>query len=200
MINRRLPFSSALSVLMAAAVIVLLQSTTDAWTCAEIAGIWKLETKALPEPEPTIVERALGRKKFRGDTERRILLLKLNQDGSFRQCDEGYVEGSWLSGRWVVDEEKLKFALNRQYYGPPFDIAMEGTLIRHENDGCLFANGVVSKGKWTLARSDPTFFDKGLENVEILGPFRLTQSVTIPRKTAGAERDGLLIEDGNVFQ
>ena len=30
------------------------------------------------------------------------ILLKLNQDGTFRQCDEGYQEGRWVMGRWKL--------------------------------------------------------------------------------------------------
>jgi hypothetical protein len=89
------------------------------------------------------------------------ILLKLNQDGTFRQCDEGYKEGRWVTGRWklqllgsssdeedetenynttTVDddddnddsnhnrkEEKilLLLAMNRQYFGPPYDVLLE---------------------------------------------------------------------------
>jgi hypothetical protein len=64
----------------------------------------------------------------------RSLLIKLNPDGSFRQCTENYQEGRWLSGQWkLVRQESndlstrssssstthsLLLALDRQYYGP----------------------------------------------------------------------------------
>ena len=107
------------------------------------------------------------------------ILLKLNQDGTFRQCDEGYQEGRWVAGRWKLklletnsgekDESEsdtttvandtnddddddddhlshnrneetmlLLLAMNRQYFGPPYDVLLEAatkiTMIRTNNN------------------------------------------------------------------
>lgn len=169
----------------------------SAWNIRQIAGIWKLETKELPHTEPTIVERALGHKVSQKNAVSEIL-LKLNEDGTFRQCNEGYVEGSWITGRWaVVGCKQLRFALNRQYYGPQFDIGMEGKVNRHKN--YLIIEGMVSKGKWTLPRSDNLFFDRGLREKEVLGPFRMTQTIATIL-SSGSLVDGALIEGDDFFQ
>lgn len=81
------------------------------------------------------------------------ILIKLNPDGSFRQCNEGYQEGSWLSGCWslVDDQNKLVLAVDRQYYGPPRDILLEGILTNDDNDNnerLRVQQGTVSEGKF----------------------------------------------------
>ena len=115
-----------------------------------IPGIWKLTTDALPY-EPDI--RSKLNQRFSRENENNnaeTILLKLNQDGTFKQCDEGYREGRWMTGRWklqllectseksdndVADASQqpsvkafswlLLLAMNRQYFGPPYDVLLE---------------------------------------------------------------------------
>ena len=127
-----------------------------------IPGIWKLTTNALPYE---LDIRSQLDKRLSNDNQNESLeciLLKLNQDGTFKQCDEGYKEGRWLKGRWKLQLEKLStqedggngnadaldtkekstandkhntvtlswlllLAMNRQYFGPPFDVLLEAT-------------------------------------------------------------------------
>ena len=77
-------------------------------------------------------------------------LIKMHQDGSFRQCDEGYQEGKWISGRWKLMESNGKpksphrsgsssstsqamalvlIALDRQYFGPAHDTLLKGEIL-----------------------------------------------------------------------
>ena len=182
---------------------LLLTEIAKAWDVPKVSGIWKLSTKALPRVEPTIIDRALGKveSQIRGANKIDGFLLKLNQDGTFRQCDEGYtyVEGASIWGVWSLPgEEKIKFVLNRQYYGPAYDIVMEGELQQTED--CLVAEGNLCKGRVTLPRSDPNFFRDGFSNAKILGPFRMIQSVTAVNENEAPFRDGALLEDDGVFQ
>jgi hypothetical protein len=84
------------------------------------------------------------------------VLLNIRDDGSFRQCNEGYAEGRWMEGRWsivAVGEPTTKetkngstsqshadqfgaprfyLALDRQYYGPPVDTLYDGSFLPPE--------------------------------------------------------------------
>jgi hypothetical protein len=113
-----------------------------------------------------------------------FILLKLNSDGSFRQCSEGYQEGSWISGRWNLkdrcdycpnannkaynpnDKLLLLLALDRQYYGPQHDILLEGTLslaccdkLQRSSSSSLTLSGCVRVGKFMYPKRHPLFFD-----------------------------------------
>ena len=177
---------------------------TVAWNVSRLAGIWKLATNQLPRPEPTIVQRALGQAAI--TTINQVVWLKLNPDGTFRQCNEGYVEGVWISGCWALIEEntstssgnrnRLKFVLNRNYYGPPYDITLEGNL-QQEQDG-IIVKGDVYKGKISLPRSDLNFFRSDLDNQQVLGPFRLERTIATSTEI-GSSIDGVLLEDDGVF-
>ena len=145
-----------------------------------LAGIWKLTTNALPY-ELVDVRSKLD-KQFSKQQQRQeknndddsidnvedTILLKLNLDGTFKQYDEGYREGRWVTGRWKLqllessasatasatnepmtdfnddddddddtsrnDNNKktiswlLLLAMNRQYFGPPYDVLLEATI------------------------------------------------------------------------
>lgn len=185
---------------------LLLLDWTVAWNVSRLAGIWKLATKQLPRPEPTIVERALGKTPVTTTKSQTVVWLKLNPDGTFRQCNEGYVEGVWISGRWALIDEnssssnnnRLKFVLNRNYYGPRYDITLEGKLLQREPNGLLIVTGNVCKGKISLPRSDPNFFRNALDNQQILGPFRLERTIATSTDT-DSSFDGALLEDDGVF-
>lgn len=111
-------------------------------------GIWKLTTNSLPYE---LDIRSKLNKRFsssevtvdRNDDE---ILLKLNKDGTFRQCDEGYREGRRVTGRWKAQwiksegdrattdgpqdkEIVLLLAMNRQYFGPTYDVLLEARSV-----------------------------------------------------------------------
>jgi len=128
-------------------------------------GIWKLTTDALPYELD--IRSKLTRSFSGGDNavttnnkenenddnpNGETILLKMNPDGTFKQCDEGYREGRWVTGRWKLqlldtstesddgntdtpkpekdsNREKLLLllAMNRQYFGPPYDVLLEAT-------------------------------------------------------------------------
>jgi hypothetical protein len=137
-----------------------------------------------------------------------VILLKLNKDGTFKQCNEGYQEGRWISGRWRLshDDEsldtttshsvttsnlKLILAMNRQYYGPQYDIVLDGRYVSDDQNTTINAtttsnenktrvHGTVRKGKFLHPRSHPSFFDRPmLANQETIGPFVMEQSLAI---------------------
>ncbi len=128
-----------------------------------IPGIWKLTTNSLPYE---LDIRSQLDKRFSNDNQNEsseCILLRLNEDGTFKQCDEGYKEGRWLKGRWKLQLEELStqeeddgngnaavsdtkeqstandkknsatfswllmLAMNRQYFGPSFDVLLEAT-------------------------------------------------------------------------
>jgi hypothetical protein len=104
------------------------------------------------------------------------VLLKLNPDGSFRQCNEGHQEGSWLSGCWKLVEEsnQLVLAVDRQYYGPPVDILLDGVIMdttddddgdddddKHERQRRL-VQGKVWHGKFAFPKQHAQFFEEPL--------------------------------------
>mmetsp|Transcript_118170 Transcript_118170/g.241551 ORF Transcript_118170/g.241551 Transcript_118170/m.241551 type:complete len:328 (+) Transcript_118170:85-1068(+) len=115
-------------------------------------GIWKLTTDSLPyerdiksqlgEAFSLAASGDVGDKKK--DANNEVILLKLNEDGTFKQCDEGYQEGRWVTGRWKLQFETkckegssdwnsqnvlLMLAMNRQYFGPPYDVLLEANKI-----------------------------------------------------------------------
>jgi hypothetical protein len=177
-----------------------------------VPGIWKLQIESLPIWEPDIRSQlqgllSNGNAKSCCDSE---ILLKLNPDGTFKQCNEGYVEGKWISGNWklIMSDDmnqnngnntvrsKLILAFNRQYYGPQFDLVLEGCLQgeNHKHGGImgeecpqeshlaltrqpLSLQGSVRKGKYLHPRGHTSFFDPPfLASPETIGPFHMQQS------------------------
>jgi hypothetical protein len=113
------------------------------------------------------------------------ILLKIQANGRFRQCDEGYQEGRWLSGRWQLlnhsstvspcngNRTTLCLALDRQYFGPPHDRLMMGALTTtsekeysrlqqedspHAISGLSF-RGSIQMGRFNSSKKDPAFFE-----------------------------------------
>jgi hypothetical protein len=136
-----------------------------------LPGIWKLTSDSLPYVQDI-------RSKLRGLIYNKLkedILLKLNPDGSFKQCNEGYSEGRWLVGQWTVnDDQRLVLAMRRQYFGPPFDVVLEGSI---RENSTLTVEGQVQKGKFMYPPKHPAFFESPLANPESLGTFSLIQSV-----------------------
>lgn len=105
------------------------------------------------------------------------IIIKLNPDGTFKQCNEGYREGRWMSGRWKLTEgERLLLAMSRQYFGPSFDICLQG--MGETRQGQLKVNGKVEKGKFMYPPNHPSFFDNTLIQNELLGSFTLEQVIS----------------------
>lgn len=123
-----------------------------------ISGIWKLRSSAdLTTPVDDV-------------------LLRLQANGSFRQCNEDYVEGYWLSGQWQCDGDQLILALNRQYYGPSVDTVLQGHLSAEQSG--LVIEGSVECGKFMYPKQHRCFFDAPmLVDAESVGVFTLTQAV-----------------------
>lgn len=132
----------------------------------KIPGIWKLSVQGdqRQQGNSMIVEGLVNpnQKKSNGKKRENLLkigntmqenyqeaLIKIHQDGSFRQCDEGYQEGKWISGRWKLIESGGKpksqhdsrgnsgaskamasvlIALDRQYFGPAHDTFLKGKM------------------------------------------------------------------------
>jgi hypothetical protein len=139
-----------------------------------LPGIWKLTCDSLPY-EVDIRSKLKGIFGNDAATTEEEVWIKLNPDGSFKQCNEGYSEGRWLAGRWEVNDQKqLVLALRRQYYGPQFDVLLEGEIGEDAN---LKVKGAVQKGKFMYPQKHPSFFEAPLVNQEALGTFTLEQSI-----------------------
>ena len=136
-----------------------------------LPGIWRLRSDSLPY-EADVRSKLTG---LLYDKPPEEVLIKLNPDGSFKQCNEGYNEGRWLAGRWAVnDQERLVLAMRRQYFGPQFDVLLEGNI---QETSRLKVEGDVQKGKFMYHAKHPSFFDAPLVNSEALGRFTLEQLV-----------------------
>ena len=150
-----------------------------------------------------------------------MIVLKLNADGTFRQCNEVYVEGARIVGKWsMMDDERIKFILYRQYYGPAYDIMMEGRVVTvpsqrratettPDDDATnrrfwMMIRGNVCKGRVVGSCGDTNFFRDGFRDVEPFGHFQMIRSVAAVTKnddTISPYQDGILLaEDDNVFQ
>jgi len=115
------------------------------------------------------------------------ILVKLNPDGTFRQCSEGYQEGCWISGRWrLKSSDTLLLALDRQYYGPRRDTLLEGKILRREETNSTSAAacnlrcvGDVFVGKFCYAKQHPAFFEEPIaaSMKNRTGSFSLEQAV-----------------------
>ncbi|KAG7374675.1 hypothetical protein IV203_013770 [Nitzschia inconspicua] len=176
-----------------------------------LPGIWKLRTESLPNV-PDIrsrLQRLLaGDKNQKQNTNKDVeILLKLNPDGTFKQCNEGYKEGKWISGIWrLMDDSsssngtKVVLAMNRQYFGPQFDLVLEGCLRYYDDGGQTFNGnaepggetnrllallGNVQKGKYLHPRGHPSF-----SNREIVGQFHMEQSLST-YSILGERRDSM---------
>jgi hypothetical protein len=165
---------------------------------SRIPGIWKLvvdvNSRELLRDQRDDVSRiraqvlAVVIEKEQKDEE---ILLKLNPDGSFRQCSEGIQEGCWVSGRWMLkndngdnDAQLLLLALDRQYFGPRQDILLEGTLERDEasnssSSSNAIVRGRVTTGKFMYPKKHPFFFDESLVSCmkNVAGTFSMQQAV-----------------------
>lgn len=105
------------------------------------------------------------------------VLVKLNPDGSFRQCSEYYQEGRWWGGRWRFrnDEGVILLALDRQYYGPRFDILLIGEL----SQTTALIGGHVYAGKFMYPKKHPAFFDGCLAfSMNTTGTFQLERCIS----------------------
>jgi hypothetical protein len=82
--------------------------------------------------------------------------------------------------------------MNRQYYGPQYDIVLDGCYVSDDdqsttigattssNENKTRVHGTVRKGKFLHPRSHPSFFDHPiLANQETIGPFVMEQSLAI---------------------
>lgn len=139
-----------------------------------MAGIWRFSSNILPYQRPTI-----QRQEPLNET-----LLRLSQDGSFRECREGYVEGCWMTGRWHLWNEtstrqRLSLALDRQYFGPRHDTYMTGELVKNEVKVSVRV-GQVYQGIFRNPKNLPAFFhDKPiLEDSREVGYFTMSQSLS----------------------
>jgi len=125
-------------------------------------GIWKMKCKSDREFPSNLKEL------FRNEREDEIL-LQLNADNTFKQCNEG--ERSWITGCWEISyDKKLVLAISRRNHRQ--DIVLEGGM---QEDECLQVSGSVLQGKFMYPESHPSFFEQPLANQEILGSFTLEQ-------------------------
>jgi hypothetical protein len=183
MVQVPLPKSTFFKMILPIFAGLLLSTNSFSVERRRLPGIWKLTCDSLPfEPDLRSKLKGLLLPEHQLGEE---IWIKLNPDGSFKQCNEGYREGRWMSGRWeMTTEGSLLLAMNRQYYGPPFDVLLQGSLLdeeqQNEEQTQLKVQGQVQKGKFVYPQSHPCFFDQPLANQkeESLGPFTLEQSLS----------------------
>jgi len=138
-----------------------IQAYTPVLEKNKLPGIWKLDFEDSKLEE-------IGIRPQEED-----ILLKLNQDGSFRQCNEGYVEGRWIKGCWDYIDSEIYLAMDRQYYGPRHDILLTGRPHPSQND--VVIQGNVATGKFMYPKKHPSFFDSPIVGAETRGSFSLLQ-------------------------
>jgi hypothetical protein len=136
-------------------------------------GIWRLVSSSLPF-EQDIRSKLAG---LIANKPEEGVLIKLNPDGTFKQCNENYQEGRWMSGRWKLQEGShsptLMLAMSRQYFGPPYDILLEG--VCDDTSGGMHVHGDVFCGKFAHPTSHDAVFRTPMADLEALGPFALKQ-------------------------
>jgi len=174
-------------------------------TKEDVPGIWKLSLSegAFPLAPPQTEEdlfrsKLLARDERSSTSERRRqpeqngtdeILLKVNPDGTFRQCSEGYQEGCWIAGRWKLKADgALLLAFDRQYYGPQRDTLLEGILQQEKVNSTTNRAATTSKmscigdvfsGKFCYPKQHPAFFDEPIaaSMKNRTGSFSLEQAV-----------------------
>lgn len=163
-------------------------------------GVWKLFADCLPY-EKDIRSKLLSLMDTDKEGDGQDALLKLNPDGTFRQCSEDYKEGRWISGKWKLKEgqpPQLLLAFNRQYYGPRFDLLLEGDSFCSERQ--LEVTGTVQKGKFMYPQKHPSFFENMLIDVEVLGQFSLQQVISTSSVVKETEPEEVELDMENHFQ
>eukprot|EP00980_Cylindrotheca_fusiformis_P029285 scaffold22850_cov179-Cylindrotheca_fusiformis.AAC.2 len=173
------PFESRSPRYLGLPFVVLCVATTNAMLVQRerFHGVWKLVTDCLPY-ERDIRSRLLGLLENDKENDQEFL-LKLNPDGTFKQCNENYKEGKWISGNWELKEGKqqqLLLAFNRQYFGPRCDLMLQGESV--SSDGQLAVDGNVQMGKFMYPAKHPRFFEATLVNKELLGQFTMQQVIS----------------------
>ena len=145
-----------------------------------LPGIWKLylTEAAFPLAPPQTEEDMFRARLFAQEQAAKSkelehgdeILLKMNSDGSFRQCSEGYREGCLISGRWKLKSgHTLLLAFDRQYYGPQYDILLQGSFWHPSSETSLSNRSLTSAlsfvgdvfaGKFCYPKQHPAFFDE----------------------------------------
>ena len=156
---------------------------------SNLYGIWRLESNCLP------FEQDIRSKLFRLISDDPVTvdgtLIKINPDGTFKQCNEEYKEGRWISGKWEIGKNaQVLFALRRQYYGPAVDV-----LLRvNELQICgtrLQMSGDIEKGKFALPQNHPDFFQQLIPNGDALGSFTMERILSTELLTASNDEGDL---------
>ena len=135
-----------------------------------LCGIWKLELEILS---------ALGTKA------RNDVLIKIQDDGSFLQCnDDDDDDGNWIRGCWEFQDSKLKLALDRKCTPSSRDILLSGNLISGKDGASLTVkNGNIHTGKF-MYPPDNNFwrdFDNVMAASESCSTFSLHQTMGFHR-------------------
>jgi len=166
-------FTHSSKVFFATAILVL--TDVNSFSRERLPGIWKLTTDSLP-----FDHHLPSKLKGTGLPVSSDVLLRLDADGNFQQCNEGYQEGRWMSGQWCVrDHTTLVFALKRQYYGPTVDVVLEGRLQDDDTTNSVTCvKGSVQTGKFMYPSTHPSFLNAPLVQKKILGDFVLEQQVS----------------------
>ena len=132
-----------------------------------LTGIWKLKLE-----NPSVL----------GTKSAKDILLKIQEDGSFLQCedDDGGKNGNWLHGCWEFQDSELKLAVDRQCSSSSSnsrDILLSGNLISEET--LAVKQGKVNTGKFMYPQ-DVKFwrdFDNVMAASESCGSFSLQQTM-----------------------
>lgn len=141
---------------------------------ANLHGIWRLECDCLPYEED--IRSKLFGLISNGEVPLDEILIKINPDGTFKQCNEGYKEGRSITGKWEMgkNDAEVFLACRRQYYGPAVDVLMRVNKL-HVCGSKLQMSGEIEKGKYALPQKHPDFFHQLIPNGCTLGSFRMEQ-------------------------
>jgi len=156
---------------------------------ANLHGIWALKCDCLPY-EQDIRSKLLGLVANKNEVTVDGILIKINPDGTFKQCNEEYKEGRWISGKWEVGKNSVFLAFRRQYYGPPVDVLLRVNKLQTWEQR-LQMSGVIQTGKFALPQNHPDFFQHLIPSGEVLGPFTMNQILSTKSLSRNDDVDDL---------
>lgn len=135
-----------------------------------LCGIWKLELEDLS---------ALGAKTRKG------VLLKIQDDGSFLQCnDVDDNDENWIRGCWEFRDSQLKLALDRKCSPSSRDILLSGNLsLGNVGKSLDVKTGSVLSGKFMYPPENNFWrdFDNVMAATESSSTFSLRQTMSFHR-------------------
>lgn len=180
---------SALLLVFASLSLVELVQSFSVIERKHLCGIWKLELENLS---------ALGTK-----TRENNVLIKIQDDGTFLQCNDDDDDGNWINGCWEFQGSELKLALDRKCSPSSRDILLSGNIISGKSGSSLTVqDGKVHSGKF-MYPPDNNFwrdFDNVMAASESSSSFSLHQTMGFHRMMTASTSSESLEQEKKVLK